>query len=412
MTNSSLELDVWIEHVSARGWTWYLKYLSANDTYAKPNVHQGGPYLAKELLRAAFPTTTQRADTEVNPDLTLPVRVVSHGLSQDVRLIWYNSRRIERRPNGRDEARLTNWGGRDHPLVAEDATGSLVCFAFYQSEGARDAEYCEVWITRGAAEEDAILEVVGSIDPGANLVFAPALDTNFAADSARSSSSCALAPAEMRPEWRVALPTGDAILHMVLARQPTALRLDVDARLLKRRECEYQLFRSIENHVVLPRVKEGFATVDEFVSYAHSVTNRRMSRSGKSLELQVKQIFDEERVAYDWTKTTEDKRTPDFIFPSIERYRDGKWPREQLRMLATKTTCKDRWRQVLTEAARIDEKHLLTLQEGVSEPQFREMTQEGIKLVVPSGLHDKYPAAVQPQLVSFEMFIGEVRGIC
>jgi hypothetical protein len=411
LTNSSLELDAWIEHVSGRGWTWYLKYLSANDTYAKPNVHQGGPYLAKELLRAAFPATTLRADSESNPDLTVPVRVASHGLSQDIRLIWYNSRRFFEQKNGRDEARLTNWGGREHPLVAEDATGSLVSFAFYQSDITRDAEHCELWITRNVAEEDAILEVVGPIDPGANLVFAPALAAAPSVDSPPSISSCALAPHEMLHEWRDALPSGDAILKMVLSRQAKARNFAVDARLLKRRECEYQLFRSIENHVVLPRVKEGFATVDEFVSYAHSVTNRRMSRSGKSLELQVKQIFDEENVQYDWTKTTEDKRTPDFIFPSIAHYRDGSWPSEKLRMLATKTTCKDRWRQVLNEAARIGEKHLLTLQEGVSEPQFREMTQEGIRLVVPSGLHAKYPESVQPKIVSLEQFVAEVQQI-
>jgi hypothetical protein len=80
-------------------------------------------------------------------------------------------------------------------------------------------------------------------------------------------------------------------------------------------------------------------------------------------------------------------------------------------MLATKTTCKDRWRQVLNEAARIGEKHLLTLQEGVSEPQFREMTQEGIRLVVPSGLHAKYPESVQPKIVSLEQFVAEVQQI-
>ena len=63
-------------------------------------------------------------------------------------------------------------------------------------------------------------------------------------------------------------------------------------------------------------------------------------------------------------------------------------------MLAAKTTCKDRWRQILNEAARIDVKHLLTVQEGVSSPQFREMKEEGVRLVVPKTLHKRAnPAA-------------------
>ena len=201
------------------------------------------------------------------------------------------------------------------------------------------------------------------------------------------------------------------ILDLVLARRPKSRALAVDSRLVKRRDCEFELFRSIESHVVLPRVREGFGSVEDFISFANSVTNRRKSRAGKSLELQVRKIFDEESIGYSWTKATEDKRTPDFVFPSIERYHERSWPDSQLRMLAAKTTCKDRWRQVLNEAARIPVKHLLTLQEGVSEMQYREMKSEGVRLVVPRSLHEKYPETVQPELLTLEEFIGELRAL-
>ena len=148
--------------------------------------------------------------------------------------------------------------------------------------------------------------------------------------------------------------------------------------------------------------------MEEFVAFANSVTNRRKSRAGKSLELQVKQIFDEERVEYSWGKATEDKRTPDFIFPSIEHYHNASWPASKLRMLAAKTTCKDRWRQVLNEAGRIGEKHLLTLQEGVSIPQYREMKSEGVILVVPRLLQGKYPTEIRDELLTLEEFLGSV----
>jgi hypothetical protein len=49
-------------------------------------------------------------------------------------------------------------------------------------------------------------------------------------------------------------------------------------------------------------------------------------------------------------------------------------------MLAAKTTVKDRWRQVLNEANRIETKHLLTLQEGVPEGQFTEMQDAKVNL--------------------------------
>ena len=78
-------------------------------------------------------------------------------------------------------------------------------------------------------------------------------------------------------------------------------------------------------------------------------------------------------------------------------------------MLAAKTTCKDRWRQIINEADRIRTKHLLTLQEGVSENQFREMTGSGVRLVVPEGLQNAYPGSVRPHLVTLESSIADIR---
>ena len=80
-------------------------------------------------------------------------------------------------------------------------------------------------------------------------------------------------------------------------------------------------------------------------------------------------------------------------------------------MLALKTTCKDRWRQILNEAARIGKKHLLTLQEGVSIEQHKEMEEEGVILVVPKKLMTFFPDEVRQKLLTLESFIAEVRGL-
>jgi hypothetical protein len=135
------------------------------------------------------------------------------------------------------------------------------------------------------------------------------------------------------------------------------------------------------------------------------VTNRRKSRSGASLELQCRRIFDEEELGYSHGAVSEGAKRPDFLFPSVDAYRDSGFPSERLRMLAVKTTCKDRWRQILNETDRIPHKHLLTLQEGVSLKQWHEMQTEGVTLVVPAGLHSTYHHGVRPNLVTLEEFI-------
>jgi hypothetical protein len=160
-------------------------------------------------------------------------------------------------------------------------------------------------------------------------------------------------------------------------------------------------------------VRAGFPTIDDFVARAQSILQRRKARSGRSLELHARQIFLEERlkegVQFSHQPQSEFKKRPDFLFPSEAAYKDTNFPISKLRMLAVKTTCKDRWRQIVGEADRIDQKHLLTLQQGVSENQFREMVASGVQLVVPTNLVSSYPKVVRPHLQSFECFIADVR---
>ena len=138
--------------------------------------------------------------------------------------------------------------------------------------------------------------------------------------------------------------------------------------------------------------------------------NRRKSRSGRSLELHAKAIFSEEGLTkFEHDVVSERKKRPDFLFPSQEAYQDNSFPVSKLRMLAAKTTCKDRWRQVISEADRIDKKHLLTLQEGVSLNQYKEMQEAGIILVVPSPLHKKYHKDIRPDLMFFRDFVTETK---
>lgn len=396
------ELADWLAQVSGTEWLWYAKYLSANDTYAKKNVHQGGPHLGKALFAEAFPVLSQRAQEEQNPDLFLPTSIDSHGESVDLRLVWYNSKRLSGQKNGRDEARLTRWGSTDSPLVEPDATGSLVVFAF-RIRSHSDADALRVWRCRSLSEEDYLLDRLPDVAPGAGRLVSP-----YGVSRPTSASGhCALRDEEIPSKWRSVFPSGEELVEWAARRR--VVIGDADKRLMERRKCEEQVFYSIERHHAMPRINSGFDSVEAFVEFAGSLTNRRKSRSGRSLELHARLIFSEEAVPFSWQARTEYKKAPDFIFPSQDAYHDSHFPAESLRMLATKTTCKDRWRQVLNEADRIPNKHLLTLQEGVSEPQFREMRDAGVRLVVPKSLMSSYPDEMRTDLLSLEGFLAELR---
>lgn len=185
---------------------------------------------------------------------------------------------------------------------------------------------------------------------------------------------------------------------------------DPDGVLIAFMEREEALFRALERHIISERLKTGFdGDVDGFISFSLSVQNRRKSRAGHALENHLSEIFTRHGLRHDRTAVTENKSKPDFLFPGAVEYRNPAFPTERLTALASKSSAKDRWRQVLAEADRIEEKHLLTLEPGISENQTNEMKSRKLSLVLPKSIHSSYSANQQAWLMDVAGFIGLVR---
>lgn len=384
----------WLASVSGADWHWFLKILAGNDTLLNKS-HQAGLYIPKPVVFDLFPEIA--ASDDVNPRQSFPVHIDSHGDYTVATAIWYNNKT-------RNEARITGWGGKKSPLLDPDSTGSLCIVAFHRG-GTGNSDGCRVWLCSTPDEEDTILDRCGPVEPGEGIFYEPAKFEKVTFATLPKDTPCRMTEEQLPESWRYMFPEAVDIVSRAVANLPSALTLSPDKRLVRRRDCEFEIFRSIEALVVLPRIRERFATVDLFVNFANSVTNRRKSRSGASLELHAKAIFDEESLAYSYDEISENRKRPDFLFPSAEAYHRSTFPADKLQMLGVKTTCKDRWRQIINEADRVRDKYLLTLQEGVSPHQFAEMKAERVSLVVPTRLQARYPESVRPHLVSFQDFI-------
>ena len=398
----TMSLPDWIAEFSKPDHVWYLKRLSANDTLAN-KTHQAGPYIPKDLLFRVLPGLNNR-EAE-NPRVQIDAFVDSGTEVRSVTAIWYN--RLTR-----NEARVTGWGGGASALLDPDSTGALAAFVFENGATASGATAIHVWVCSGYQDE-MFEDVVGPVDPGKAITWRPGEPISlFAADSVRTS--CSLKPSEMPPHWLERFPTAAEIVKRSVDLQRLQSQTP-DDRLIRRRKCEFEIFKSVEEALEGPKVEAGFASLDEFLTLAQTILQRRKSRSGRSLELHAREIFLEEGLVehqqFSHGATSEGDKKPDFLFPSAQAYGDENFPKERLRMLAAKTTARDRWRQVLNEADRVSTKHLLTLQEGVSENQFAEMEAASLQLVIPASLIDAFPASIRPKLMTLDSFIYEVRGL-
>lgn len=177
---------------------------------------------------------------------------------------------------------------------------------------------------------------------------------------------------------------------------------------------EEKLFKRMEYFQVANRIEEGFSKngetdVEGFLQFSLSVQNRRKSRAGHAFEHHIEAILKAHEVRYVRGETTENRSKPDFLFPGIAEYRDPEYNEAALTMLGAKTTCKDRWRQVLTEAARLEHKHLLTIEPAISVTQTDEMNSHKLQLVVPKSIQSTFQPRQQTWLLDVSEFIALVK---
>ena len=186
-----------------------------------------------------------------------------------------------------------------------------------------------------------------------------------------------------------------------------------DSTLMAWLEREELLFKTLEKHIVALKLQQGFGAqgtdVDEFISFSLSVQNRRKSRAGFAFENHLTQIFNASEIQFSKGAKTERNNKPDFLFPGIDYYRNADFTTQLLTMLGVKTSAKERWRQVLAEADRINNKHLITLEPAISRNQTDEMIAQNLQLVLPQPLMETYTEEQQTSLITLSDFIGIVR---
>ena len=197
--------------------------------------------------------------------------------------------------------------------------------------------------------------------------------------------------------------------------EPVDARDDPDTSLMAWLNHEEAIFRRLERKIVSGRIAEGFVSddsvdIDGFVSFSLSVQNRRKSRMGYSFQNQLSAVFGAHELRYGEQVTTENNKKPDFIFPGKAEYFDPRFDVTLLTMLGAKSTCKDRWSQILPEAERIPLKHLVTLEPGISENQTATMKNSHVQLVVPAAIQASYSDDQRDWLYSVAEFVNLVAG--
>lgn len=379
--NNLLESAINAIQRSKKAWC---RYITANDT-GQTGGHQSGFYVPKCAAPLLFDELGRKGE---NKEKTVSI-LWQDDFYTTSRMKYYGQRT-------RNEYRITRFG-RDFPFLNDEYIGSLLIlskmtdsdYVAYVLSSDDDIDGFYAYFNLSPNETNQLI-TAGGTDPDKKLEM-------FFQEHVRELDDFPTT-LQMSSLAQLNFNKAHSISKSDFIKSP-------DSLLLSWLDAEYRLFRLIEEKIYSGKLKNAFESVDEFVRIANEVLNRRKSRAGKSLEHHLSELFSKNDLVFEEQALTEGKKRPDFLFPNSSCYHNFEFPAKDLVVLGAKTTCKDRWRQVLSEADRVEEKYLFTLQQGISLSQ----SDAKLTLIVPKPYIQSFPKAYQNQLKDLSEFIGIVK---
>jgi type II restriction enzyme len=365
-----------------------LKFISPNDV-GKTGGHQCGFYLPKSAWKLFTPNPPQKGRNAKSPAIIK----WQDGMLTKSCVTWYGAKT-------RSEYRLTCFG-RNFSWLKKDNVGNLFVFVptgnftFLAFILDLDEDIEEIQATLGIELYDnwaVYPEVVISAKP------LDCIDNCFHVfvDSLKSFPST--------------MVFSQKTLDAITTCEKNFQKFILDDQLMTLIESEYKLFKLAEQKLCKPDISRRFESVDEFIEVASTIMNRRKTRAGRSLENHVAYLLKQAKIPFDLRPSIDGKVQPDILIPGKKQYIDPAYPANKLYVIGIKRTCKDRWRQVLSEAKRIPTKHILTVQPAISVAQLEEMHEKHVNLIVPKRIQTNYPSSAITML-DFVTFVDSVRKV-
>jgi hypothetical protein len=369
-----------------------LKFVSPNDV-GETGSHQCGYLLPKKAWKLFTKIPPEKIHSDINPKQNVKI-LWQDGRETDSVITWYGRKT-------RSEYRLTRFG-KDFPYLTKNNIGSLLVLIPVGKDS------FQAFVLDTDVDLESVSTALGVDISNSWAMFDPSADLE-----PETEDDCINRHFRAFVERFISFPASimvsDAAQTALWACVKNILKSSSDDKLSALMRMEHELFKMLERKICHAEITRLFKDVDDFVVTASSIMNRRKSRAGKSLEHHVAFLLKEAKVPFESQPPIDG--APDMIIPSAAAYCDPSYPQGHLFVLGLKTTCKDRWRQVLNEGKRVPIKHLLTLQNGISEAQINQMIAASVTLVVPQKIHKEYPASKRDTLLTVEAFINRVKSL-
>jgi hypothetical protein len=175
-------------------------------------------------------------------------------------------------------------------------------------------------------------------------------------------------------------------------------------------DTETRLFFALERYEGAHRLSDDRGLrFDEKVAEVLSILQRRRSRRGYSFEHHLEALFRARELPFETQVETEPSSISDFIFPGVAAYQEVAQGRRSPRTvlhLGAKSTSRERWKQLTTEAPALGERHVGTLDPRISVQTLLAMHEARVTPVMPATIRSDYE---WPGILAVEEFVAKVQ---
>jgi len=368
--------------------TSFCRFITGNDA-GTTGSHQAGYYIPKNAAKLLFGEECKRGE---NKEKWVKIKW-QNDFETSSRFIYYGK-------ETRNEYRITRFGN-NFEFIQDKYVGSLLIIT------EQEDDYYQAYVLESDEDIETFFSYFNlSAEKTNQLIDTDQIQNTD--DKLKAAIDSLVKDLHDFPQTKEMGLMAQNIYNSINNISESYIQTNPDSILFKWRDVESSLFYALEDKLYKNIYSKPFSNCNELMGFANSILNRRKSRAGKSLEHHLSTIFTANKLVFEEQAVTENNKKPDFLFPNSDCYHNFAFSANDLTVLGAKTTCKDRWRQIISEADRVNIKYLCTLQPAISRAQLKEMADSNVILVVPQSLISSYPIEYQDAIYNISRFISMV----
>jgi len=145
------------------------------------------------------------------------------------------------------------------------------------------------------------------------------------------------------------------------------------------------IWSSLENRTLSQQalVAAIAAKAEDIRGIFKSMQNSIFALAGNCFQNYLRLWLDAFGIPYEPQEPVDGARTPDFVLPGIEFYFSKDREPDDAILLAAKTSCRERWQQILAEGRRVETHHLATLDSAIPGRTLKKMQADRVIVIVP-----------------------------